>query len=940
MRMILNLKKIFALKCFYLISLLWPAHTLQAAIQISENTATRLAFTWTLDRYDTTSFTSANGARATAITVAGSNSQYVAADSTVVPLYSFFVGVPAQGSIALNVNPSDIVTLNLHHGLAKKPRKATDAAGPLFNDDASWLSRPQYATAGGRRVVKLALRPVGVRQRGGEIQICRRVSIVITFPAAPFMPSQKTGRSDYVTMLRNLILNYDVSCGWYATAPGRAKKTAESLSAFLNANTLSWFEIGDGHSGINEGTINENGILKLTWADLQSLAPQQPININSIRLFGSHKTELPVGTPAASQIPDGVAEVPLLRIDRNGNGLLDSEDMVLAYVTGASDWRFDSTQYTYTYALNHYTDQRRYWVLLDAGVTSGLSMQPAAGLPPAGDTTLTDSKQWLLIKQPRSAPHDQNGNPLEGTFEWVMVNLHTVTMHAADSIRDISFNFTQLNPLLPVRLRVPATYLFNGSFAVNFAGTPVCANCLDNTWYPVLPDSLAHPRVTVTYTCNSDTGTFGLQQVQLTYFQRLDMTGLKSLTVFSPEVIAGRPVTYRITGLPGQLVYVFKIQNNEQAITLLDTTRDSSLAFNDFAGRGIRYFVCTAEAFQAAPRLSPYQRRSDAATEVYNLHNSATDCDYLIVTPADFKTQALRLAAHKKSIGRFLYPKVVDMADIYREFSGGIPDRAALRNFLVFAHKGWNNFGATRTCDYVVLMGTGHYDYKNIVATRTNFIPSAEFNTDCYESYFSALDSGSGAAAAGLFLGRLPCQTAAEAGVMVDKIIETESLPAGADYSAWRDRMLLIADDDRQGPALDGITHYLSSEHIARDILAQNGALDLRKTYLFDYPWNDQYEKPAVNRAIVNAFNNGLAYVNYFGHGADVLLADEHVFTLDDVAALRNSGQYPLFSAFSCSVGRFDDPGASHVSLCEALLKAAHAGAVVCLASTRAAYPT
>ena len=44
--------------------------------------------------------------------------------------------------------------------------------------------------------------------------------------------------------------------------------------------------------------------------------------------------------------------------------------------------------------------------------------------------------------------------------------------------------------------------------------------------------------------------------------------------------------------------------------------------------------------------------------------------DFMVITHSDFVTQAARLASHKQSIGRFAEPKVIDIMDIYREFSG------------------------------------------------------------------------------------------------------------------------------------------------------------------------------------------------------------------------------------------------------------------------------
>ena len=130
--------------------------------------------------------------------------------------------------------------------------------------------------------------------------------------------------------------------------------------------------------------------------------------------------------------------------------------------------------------------------------------------------------------------------------------------------------------------------------------------------------------------------------------------------------------------------------------------------------------------------------------------------------------------------------------------------------------------------DYVVLMGDGHYDYKQVYTSEKNFIPPMELGGNtCVEDFYAALSPGDFGSSGenSVALGRLPCQTQndinnAAASVMVNKIIATEG--SAADWSSWRNTMLLVADDDMQGNACDGICspnnasgHTVSSERLA-----------------------------------------------------------------------------------------------------------------------------
>ena len=102
------------------------------------------------------------------------------------------------------------------------------------------------------------------------------------------------------------------------------------------------------------------------------------------------------------------------------------------------------------------------------------------------------------------------------------------------------------------------------------------------------------------------------------------------------------------------------------------------------------------------------------------LHYPNNAFDFIIISPKEFLSEANRLKSHRESKDN-LSTIVVDIAHIYNEFSGGLLDPIAIRDFLKYAQTYW-----TKSPQYVLLFGWGHYDYKNITTSLQNWIPPYE----------------------------------------------------------------------------------------------------------------------------------------------------------------------------------------------------------------------
>jgi hypothetical protein len=918
----MRLHAIILLVCFGLVGASFPG------IRIIENTSKKFTFEWTTDNFRIVQGVGAP----TSVSFAGANVDLGDNGEPVIPAYSLYVGVPRQGAVSVR-----LAATATHGEPLTRPLRLRIAPGlgpryPGLHFTDPWISDPQYVQFGRLRSGSFIIRPVFYDKESNTIRVLDKAQCTIEFPPAAQAPAaQVPSKSDYGHMLKRLILNYQVAAGWTA-ASGMPKRTAVKEFPLNPSQNMISFRVGDGHNSLPaqpfpEGTIDENGIIRIMASDIVRFLGSAP-PMDQVALYASYKGAMPTDVPELAQLPDGVSEVPLLRFDVNKNGLADSSDYFLAYVSSISDWLYDTSSSQYFYKIDPYDDYRHYWITVKK--SSALTLTKMGPITGAADDTLTTCKGHCYLKK-SVWPSASQG--IDGGLEWAWVRLnYYMPNFTIDNIA-----LPNIDPAAACSVQVAVGFNKHAPpLGITLGSTAVCQACQYNGWYPVT--AAGNQPLTLTILPNAKDDTLELKNVEFRYTQKLDMSSTSAMTVFSPE----RPgiVRYRLGGLSGDLVYIVRIANNDASMALVDTVRATgTFEWSDTAGIGVRYYLCRDrdQGVRPAPQMEPVAPKSSSDFTVRNLRTLSDPIDYLIVTHPNFIVQAQRLARHKRNIGRYPHATAISIRDIYDQFSGGNTDPAALRNALEYVQN-----QVSTSFEYVVLMGLGHYDYRNIATPDTSFIPVAIFRDKCLEDFFVYLQLGENPESAlstpDCFLGRIPCQTAQTAAQVVDKIIQTED-PTFADYGGWRNRVILVADDDMQGLIRDqlGTQHMEASEVMDTVIEHLQPAVDMRKVYLFEYEWNSLHEKPEASQAIINGINNGAAIVNYFGHGSAECWADEHILLPENIGNMQNDGQYPLISSFSCAVGKFDQPGKKR-SLAEYLVLAAKSAAIATISAMREAY--
>jgi len=272
-----------------------------------------------------------------------------------------------------------------------------------------------------------------------------------------------------------------------------------------------------------------------------------------------------------------------------------------------------------------------------------------------------------------------------------------------------------------------------------------------------------------------------------------------------------------------------------------------------------------------------------------NLH--VTDLsEMIIVTNSAFQSAANDLANFHRTFDQ-MSVQVITPEIIYNEFSGGLPDPSGMRNYFKMCYDKGTQSGQN-TLKYILLLGDGSYDNRDILGKSHNLIPTYQsvnslsptesFVTD---DFFVFLDENEGGSTGtvDLGIGRIPAFTIGEADTAVEKIIN--------------------CDDE------DDNIHMGQAESLATFVNSAYPAFYTDKIYLDAYKQisssgGEKY--PDVNVAINSRVKQGTLVMNYTGHANERALAAENVLDISAIDSWNNTNKLPIFVTATCEFSRFD----------------------------------
>ena len=272
-----------------------------------------------------------------------------------------------------------------------------------------------------------------------------------------------------------------------------------------------------------------------------------------------------------------------------------------------------------------------------------------------------------------------------------------------------------------------------------------------------------------------------LDYIRLTYHRRYRARA-NTLT-FSAD--AGQQVTVAGFGTAG--IRVVDITGDVASREVLGSvTRDGAgwKVTLSVPGTGRRTLIAVAQ--DAAAR--PVSVRANAAS---TLHQAGQAGEIVMIAPAAFRSALAPLKSFREGQGYTV--RIVDIEDVYDEFSYGGKTPQAIRDFIVRATGQWST-----PPRFLLLVGNATQDPRDYYGLgEVDHVPARVVQTGAMEAasddwFVDADDDGFADLA---MVGRLPARSAGQLAAMVSKIIAYEQDGGGA----WQRSVIMVSDRDPTG---------------------------------------------------------------------------------------------------------------------------------------------
>lgn len=770
----------------------------------------------------------------------------------LLPVFNCFVNPPAVGDTITDVVITEPVYLTI--GMTKEMNIRDH--GLIGNAIQIWNEPVNFT---GDISHRIAIMPVRLDTATGSIQVLVSFGLSITFT---------TGiRTAHASLTPK-----------YATASVLAEG--------------AWYKF----------SVTTSGIYRIGYEDLKT-AGIDPATINpqNIRIFGNGGGMLPESN-AKSRVDDLLENS--IYVSGEDDGKFDAGDYILFYGESPDTWSYSKTDQLFHHSKNSYSDQTCYFLNFDHG----------AGKRVGKETSLTDPATSVATTFNDYAFYERDDiNLAKSGREWWDQQFFDIT-----TVRNYAFSFPNIDGTKKVTLTgnlAARSTIGSSAFTIYAQGNslltltiPSTSGTFDDDYAKQVTGSgsffSTNPAIDIRLSyLKSASSSVG-------YLNYLEVNATRQLIMY------GSQMSFRSASVTNQgAITEFVINSNGQNLSFWDVTSIDNIRRLDASKTGNNYIFRVATddlrefiAFDGSSFASP---TFIGKVENQNLH-ATQSVDYIIVTHPLFMDEANRLAEFHREQSQFSV-FVTTPEKIYNEFSSGVQDITAIRDFVRMIY---NKAEPGKEPAYLLLFGDASYDYKDRIQNNTNYVPSyasvesfSPVNSFVADDYFGKLKETEGQSANGnmcIGIGRFPVATLAEAKSAVDKVIHYSTNRESV-MNDWRNVITFVADDQNEG----GNMFIKDSEDLAKDIENQFKAYNVDKIYSDAYtmvstPGGARY--PEVNDVINKRVEKGCLIMNYIGHGGEVGWAHERILEVPDIKAWRNFNNMPVFVTATCEFSRFDDP--------------------------------
>ncbi|WP_299017482.1 type IX secretion system sortase PorU [uncultured Polaribacter sp.] len=659
-------------------------------------------------------------------------------------------------------------------------------------------------------------------------------------------------------------------------------------------STGNWFKF----------SVDTTGVFKIDRNLLQQIGiSSNGLNPRNIKIYGNGGTLLP---EINSDFRYQDLQENALFIQGEADGSFDANDFILFYAKGPHDWVYGDSPENSRHRQNIYSDKAYYFITVGNSPGKRVVTKPTSNV--AVNITITTFNDFTFYEK-------EELNIFGAGTQWFFSNNFSI-----ENTQTFSIPFNNIVPTEPLTIRTRA--VSNSLTATNFAVKVNGQDLYTLNFSALNPGSLT--KAVARLSSGAFTSTSENIAFELTYnnngnpsanafLDYIEVIGTKNLNAGSKQfsfrsfnqLNSAGNVAYEVTNA-NNIFQVWDVSDflSPQIITNEGTA--NIFSFTDVGGTLNEYVVLNEADF--------YTPQTVENNRVNNQNLRALkDINYLVITSKDLFSQAERLANYHQNNSN-LTAKVVDLEEIYNEFSSGSKDITGIRDFIKHLYN--RNTSAETKLKYVAFFGDASYDYKDRIQNNNNIVPvklstqsfnlATSFVTD---DFFVMLEPNEGTMLTNhtidVVSSRIPVTGIAQAKDVVDKILSYYSESAIGD---WRNTVTLLADDiDVFGEEViqQGV------ESIADEIKANKPVFNVNKVYVDAFVQQNSSggeRYPDVNNAITTAVERGTLVFDYFGHGGEDGFASERILEKPQIQAFSNENTLPLLITVTCDFSRFDNP--------------------------------
>jgi len=833
----------------------------------------------------------------------------------MIPVIVAVIGIPPDAEAIPQVVQSEFMDLE-EVRLAPHPylKKTDGLPTEVYEPDPTAYSVPGFIPESvvevgaperlrGLQIVRVKVRPVQFAPQRHLLRQYRSITITLTFGGGRGEAAPVTVTPAEREIYEGAVLNGQQALRWIQG--GSLPSLQKGESPFAQGE---WYKISVRQEGIYK---LEASFLSAKGIDISTIDPR------TIRIYNNGGRTLPRQLSVSR--PDSLIENAILVVGEE-DGRLDRSDYILFYARGVEGWEYNPGTGTYSHYINPYTFDNIYW-LTWGDSRRGKRMTDAPSQSGAGLEPVTKFQERLFIEE-------ELANPLASGIDW-----YGRQFQATPDASEKSYSF-DLPGAVPtdtarVRIRFVGVSYTDHRFEVSLNGEPLGARSWQGStdlgdYLRLTPAEFSAAKAGVVrdgpnslrlkYAPSASTGLAHVDWIEITYNRRFEAQ--RGSLIFTGPLTPGH-IKYSISNLSGSGAAVFDITDfaNVQRITGAEVEGDKVIFTNSSDGTlPRRYLALVPSAYKSVLSLE-----RDTPSD---LRNPAHRADFIVITHPDFYDEVLPLKSLRENgmpLEERLETEVVLINDIYDEFSWGLVDPVAIRDFLRYAYTRW-----AKRPTHVLLFGDGDYDYRNILyKTDKNWIPPFEttdqsmpgepatlgaLDSRTMDEWFTRVSGSDNVP--DLAIGRIPVRSPDEARKVVEKIIAYETSPVTGE---WRNVVTLVGDDEITDRTNWETMHIEQTEWVNSTSIP--ASFERRKIYLTEYPSVQSAStglprKPEAQRDILEQVNRGTLIVNYIGHGNPQVWAHERVLVQsEDVQRIQSGMRLPFWVAATCDWALWDDPG-------------------------------